>query len=225
MNVGRIFGAVCIVCGLLLVAGCGGQKVDVPQEVVAHVDAICTSLMRGGAGFRHAQGAATTDRLFLDIPDAAVRRAAALHFGRRLLSVDLKSLAIHPRASVTGLFGDYICQCFRLMCKCGVEPSRAMDFFFKGFTRFRSSCLDVPAGPRREGESRREYRLRQYYARLFKEIYVYVLSIVQRFWLPNLSRYLPPEYHDEFRRRLKAFELPEASAAPAAPSNRAVSEP
>lgn len=36
-------------------------------------------------------------------------------------------------------------------------------------------------------------------------------SFFEQVWLPNLSRYLPPEFHDEFHRRLKMFMLLPAS--------------
>lgn len=192
-------------------SGCGGWNGEdkIPQVVVVRIDDICKSLMRGGVGFRHVQETASTDRLFLNIQDMRARHDAALRFGDGLLSVDVKSLDYKRREMATGLYGEYVCQCFRLMRKCNVEPSRAMDFLFEGLGRYRASCLDIQTG-RLEGESHAESQWRRECARKLRDDYRLTLSIFERFWLPKLSRYLPPEYHDEFRRRLKAFEIPEA---------------
>lgn len=202
-------------CAAVFFCGCGVDKRTdtVPSATATRINEIHESLMRGGIGFRHVQETESTDRLFLDIQDENARRIAACRFGDSLLSLDLRSLDYRRRADSTCLYGEYICQCFRLMRKCDVEPSLAMDFLFEGLGRYKSACLDISTEECLAGESRAESRRRRECARTLRDSYRLTLSIFKRFWLPNLSRYLPPEFHDEFRRRLRAFELPPSRPA------------
>lgn len=216
MNSGRIGLVVCSACGLLLAAGCGegDGRAKVPPAFAARIDAIGASLRRGGRGFPHREGFAETDRLFDAIPEGEDRRAAALAFGDMLLALDLGGILPYPsRESSVILWQTYLNQSLELMNKGGVAPGMAMDRYFKGFSKYRDACLGVPTDGQRMGESRRDFISRYSCAYILRDHYKLALSIFRRFWLPNLSRYFPPEYHDEFRRRLKAFELPEASSA------------
>ena len=212
-----------LLCCLLLAAGYG--RTNVPPEFAARIDVIGASLMRGGRGFLHVREFAETDRLFDAIPEGAGRRAAALAFGDMLLALDLGGLSYLFKEGTVPLYLQYLDQSLYLMNRGGIAPGAAMDCYFKGLSKFRAVCLGVPTDGQRAGESRREFLDRRTCAHKLKEDYKLALSIFRRFWLPDLSRYFPPEYHDEFRRRLKAFELPEASAAPDAPSSRATSKP
>ena len=228
MNSGRMVFVVCFAWGLLLAAGCGGGngRAKVPPEFAARIDAIGASLMRGGRGFLHMKEFAETERLFDAIPEGEGRRAAARAFGDMLLSARIAQLPYLLRESATGVYAPlYVCQCFNCMRRCGVSTRAAIEFFFKGLSVYRNSCLTIPTEKVLAGETPEETRNRLYCARILGQDYEMCMTIFKKIWLPDLSRYLPPEYHDEFRRRLKAFELPEASSAPAAPSSRATSKP
>ena len=203
-------------CCLLLAAGYG--RTNVPPEFAARIDVIGASLMRGGRGFLHVRESAETDRLFDAIPEGAGRRAAALAFGDMLLSARIAQLPYLLRESATGVYALYVCQCFKCMRRCGVSTRAAIEFFFKGLSVYRNSCLTIPTEKVLAGETPKETRNRLYCARILGQDYEMRMSIFKQIWLPNLSRYFPPEYHDEFRRRLKAFELPEASSAAPPPA-------
>lgn len=210
MNIGRITLTVLVATGLLLVGGCGVRDDVVPRAFAQRMDTIRESLMRGGGGFAHHKEFEATDRLFDGIPDGAARQAAALAFGDMLLSVDLSSLSYRMRESTTSLYALYVCQCFRNMERCGVSTRTAVEFFFRGLAAYRDSCLTVSSDEAVADESPVETRARRECARILRQDYELRMRIFAQIWLPDLSRYLPPEYHDEFRRRLKAFEIPEA---------------
>ena len=228
MNGGRIVLVVCVAWGLLLAAGCsegdGGAKV--PPEFAARIDVIGASLMRGGRGFPHLEGFAETDRLFDAIPEGAGRRAAALAFSDMLLALDLGGILPYPsREFSVSLYRKYLYQALELMNKSGVAPGMVMDRYFEGFSKYRDACLGVPSDGQRAGESRRDFIGRYSCACNLRDDYKLALSIFRRFWLPDLSQCFPPEYHDEFRRRLKAFEQSEPSRLPRTLPRRATSEP
>ena len=211
-------------CCLLLAAGYG--RTNVPPEFAARIDVIGASLMHGGRGFPHREGFAETDRLFDAIPEGAGRRAAALAFSDMLLALDLGGILPYPsRESSVILWQSYLNQSLELMNKGGVAPDMVMDRYFKGFSKYRDACLGVPVDGQRAGESRRDFISRYSCAYILRDHYKMALSIFRRFWLPNLSRYFPPELHDEFRRRLKVFERSEPSRLPRTLPRRATSKP
>ena len=207
-----------VTASVLLLGGCeqGNRTVRPPAAVVQRVEAIHAALTRQGSHFKHLAEFEATDRLFDGIADGKERKAAAEAFGRMILSVDLQSLPLPFRENVTSKYALYVCQCFKIMRRCGIPIREAMEFFFQGLANYRDSCEDPSlAMPPREGENIEDVRVRQASARILKEDYAARMSIFEHVWLPNLSRYLPPELHDEFRRRLKAF-----SSSPSQPEER-----
>ena len=210
MDIGRITLTALVASGLLLVGGCGVRDDVVPRAFAQRMDTIRESLMRGGGGFAHHKEFEATDRLFDGIPDGAARQAAALAFVDMLLSLGLEKIPYQSRSETVHLYRKYLCQGLELMNKGGVSPRIAMNRYFEGLTKYRAACFGISMAGQQEGERREDYMRRRECARWLRNDYKLALSIFARFWLPNLSRYLPPEYHDEFRRRLKAFEIPEA---------------
>lgn len=208
MNVKCIWA--CVACLLVPVMGCEKARQDhlTPAAVEIRIEAVRSSLMRGATGFCHVKEFATTDRLFDEIPDEKARRAAALAFSDMLLSIDLKGQPYQHRETATGLYRKYLYQSLELMNKAGVEPRDALERYFKGLSKYRDSCLDIPAEDRMPSESPEERRERHDCARKLKDDYRLALSIFERFWLPHLSRVLLPDLHDEFRRHLKGFSSP-----------------
>ena len=213
MEIDRMAAAAFVAFGILLCAGCGARDGEVPKAFAQRMDTIRESLMRGGSGFLHLREFEATDRLFDELPEGASRRAAATAFGEMLLSLDLERLSYPCRGGTVHLYRKYLCQGLELMNKCGIDPRIAMDRYFEGLLKYRAACLGVSMEGQQTGESREEFRRRRECARELKDDYKLTLSIFERFWLPNLSRYFPPEFHDEFRRRLKAFELPPSRPA------------
>lgn len=203
-----------VTASILFLGGCGQEKRTVrpPAAIVQRVETIHTALTQRGSHFKHLAEFDATDRLFDEMTDGEERKAAAEAFGRMILSVDLQSLPLPFRESVTSKYALYVCQCFKIMRRCGIPTREAMEFFFRGLANYRASCEDPSlAMPPKEGERPDEARFRQSSARILKEDYVARMSIFEQVWLPNLSRYLPPEFHDEFHRRLKTFMLSPAS--------------
>lgn len=205
MNVKCIWASVA--CLLVPVIGCEKDRRDhlTPAAVESRIEAVHTSLMRGATGFCHVKEFETTDRLFDEISDKKMRRAAALAFSDMLLSIDLKGQPYQHRATATGLYRKYLYQSLELMNKAGVEPRDALERYFRGLSKYRDSCLDIPSEDRMPEESPEERRERRDCARKLKDDYRLALSIFERFWLPRLSQVFPPDLHDEFKRRLKDF--------------------
>lgn len=193
---------------VLLFGGCEQENRTVrpPASVVQRVETIHAALTQRGSHFKHLAEFEATDRLFDGIADSEERKAAAEAFGRMILSVDLQSLPLPFREIATSKYVLYVCQCFKIMRRCGIPTREAMAFFFRGLANYRDSCEDLSlAKPPKEGKNPDDARLRLSAARILKEEYSARMSVFEHVWLPNLSRYLPPELHDEFRRRLKAF--------------------
>ena len=207
-----------VTAGFLLLGGCEQENraVRPPAAVVQRVETIHAALTQQGSHYKHLAEFEATDRLFDGIEDSEERKAAAEAFGRMILSVDLQSLLLPFRETATSKYALYVCQCFKIMGRCGIPTREAMEFFFQGLANYRDSCEDPSlAMPPREGENPEDVRVRQSSARILKEDYAARMSIFEHVWLPNLSRYLPPELHDEFRQRLKAF-----SSSPSLPEER-----
>ena len=122
-----------------------------------------------------------------------------------LLSFDLKGLPYRQREGATRIYREYLYLAFDIMKKCGVEPRVALEYYFKGLTKYRNSCIDISDRDILPGEVFEDSRWRRDCARKLKDDYKLTLSIFERFWLPHLSRVLPPDLHEEFRQRLKAF--------------------
>lgn len=213
MEIDRMAAAAFVAFGILLCAGCGARDGEVPKAFAQRMDTIRASLMRGGSGFPHLQEFEATDRLFDEMPEGVSRRAAATAFGEMLLSLDFSALPYRMRESATSLYAQYVCQCFKGMVRCGLSTRTAIESFFRGLGLYRDSCLTVPIVESVDGETLDETRARLYCARILRQDYEVRMSIFEQIWLPNLSRYLPPEFHDEFRRRLRAFELPPSRPA------------
>ena len=207
-----------VTASVLLLGGCeqGNRTVRAPAAVVQRVETIHAALTQRGTHFKHLAEFEATDRLFDGIADGEERKAAAEAFGRMVLSVDLQSLPLPFREDVTPKYALYVCQCFKIMRRCGIPIREAMEFFFQGLANYRDSCEDPSlAMPPKEEENPDDARFRLSAARILKEDYAARMSIFENVWLPNLSRYLPPELHDEFRQRLKAF-----SSSPSLPEER-----
>ena len=205
-----------ILC-FFLVVGCkpAEQEMRVPDDVVTQNDALRNCLLRGGEGFDHLKEQDAIRQRYIDIADADVRKSSALSLGATLLSIGLKRLPYRQREGATRVYREYLYLAFDIMKKCGVESRVALDYYFNGLSKYRDSCLDISDKDILPGETFEGARWRRDCARKLKDDYRLALSIFERFWLPNLSRYLPPELHDEFRRRLKAF-----STLPAQPEGR-----
>lgn len=202
-----------VTAGVLFLGGCEKENRTVrpPETVVRRVEAIHTALTRRGSHFKHLAEFAETDRLFDGIADREERKASAEAFGSALLSVDLQSLPLPFRENATSKYALYVCQCFKIMRRSDIPTREAMEFFFRGLAKYRDSCEDPSLSvPPKEGEAPDEAKSRLSSARILKEDYAARMSVFEHVWLPNLSRYLPPEFHDEFCRRLKAFMPPAA---------------
>jgi len=207
-----------ILTSLLLLGGCerANRTVRPPAIAVRRIETIHAALTQRGIQFKHLAEFEATDHLFDGISDGEARKAAAEAFGRMILSVDLQSLPLPFREVATSKYALYVCQCFKIMRRCGLPTRDAMEFFFHGLAKYRASCEDPSlAKPPQEGEDPDAARDRRTSARVLKEDYAARMSIFEQVWMPNLSRYLPDEFHDEFRRRLKAYR---ASQSPKEPS-------
>ncbi len=195
---------------VLLFGGCEQENRTVrpPAAVVQRVETIHAALTQRGSHFKHLAEFEATDRLFDGIADSEERKAAAEAFGRMILSVDLQSLPLPFREIATSKYALYVCQCFKIMRRCGIPTREAMEFFFQGLATYRDSC-EAPslAMPPKGGENPDDARLRLSCAHILKEDYAAQMSVFEQVWLPNLSRHLPTEFHDEFRHRLKMFML------------------
>ena len=207
---------------LFLVAGCkpAAREACVPEDVMTQNEVLHNCLMRGGVGFDHRKKQDVIRHCFIDIADADVRKMAAISFGVMLLSIDLKRLPYRQREGATRVYREYLYLAFDIMRKCGVEPRVALDYYFNGLSKYRDSCLDISDKDILPGEAFEDSRWRRDCARKLMDDYKLTLSIFERFWLPHLSRVLPSELHDEFRKRLNAFSaLPSQSEDRSSASN------
>lgn len=175
-----------------------------PNDVATQNEILRECLLQGGVGFDHRKGQDAVRRCYLDIADVEARKNAALSLGDMLLSVNLMELPFRQREGATRVYREYLYLAFEIMKECGVEPRIALDRYFNGLSKYRDSCLDISGADILSGETFEDSRWRRDCARKLKDDYKLALSIFERFWLPRLSRVLPSDLHDEFRRRLRS---------------------
>ena len=148
--------------------------------------------------------------------NASLRAKLSHELSQIVLSVDLTNQPFRavgaaakrsfPREWVTGDYPRYIAAVCWIMKKNGCPPELEMDFFFKALQKFRDACFSVPlAFWPLPGESRELCSARTTAARHLYGEYKNIMSYIRRFVLPELSKYLPPELHDEFKRRIEPF--------------------
>lgn len=193
-----------ICLGSIVCIGCERlrQEARVPSYVEEHVMAIKRTLLCDVKGINLQVEAENTMNMFCSISNSAQRIRAIRVYSNMLRAIDLSNMPYHAREWATGQYGSSVCHCFRIMRKCGVGPEESMDWFFSCLAKFKCLCLSIPNAEKVPGESMSESRLRRHYLRLFRSDYEYLISILRRFWIPQLSLYLPEEYHAEFVRRL-----------------------
>lgn len=205
----------------LFACGCQQQEKEMPDVAVnvarAKFRHIKTSLNNGKTGVTNFFYVATEIAGVISAVSNADRRAElALELSQMLLAVDLKNqpylsprtngVAFMQRERAAIVFYDYIFPVLGAMKDCGSSPNDRMEFFFNAILKYKDACFSVPVGWRRlPGESRETCSHRNNTAYTLWGDYQQRMSEIRRFMLPRLSVYLPPEFHDEFKRRIEPF--------------------
>ena len=202
------FGIIVIGMSGFVCVGCDRQQRDatVPSYIAEHVETIRRTLKYEGNRIDLNKTAESTMNMFCSISNKLQRIRAVKTYSDMLLAIDLKDLPCQTREWATSQYGSSVCHCFRIMRKCEVAPAESIDWFFTCLAKFKDLCQSISTVERLPGETMSESRLRHHYLRLYRSDYEYLISILRRFWIPQLSLYLPEEYHSEFVRRLNFLE-------------------
>ena len=206
-----------IVVSLLLMSGCRSRDDVAYDEALSRFREVRDDINAGGIGIRPLNEAGSImDGWISCVSNASLRAKLSHELSQIVLSVDLTNQPFRavgaaakrsfPREWVTGDYPRYIAAVCWIMKKNGCPPELEMDFFFKALQKFRDACFSVPlAFWPLPGEDLELNIARTTAARNLYSDYDYVMSYIRRFVLPELSKHLPPELHDEFKRRIEPF--------------------
>lgn len=212
------------VSSLVLVAAGGcNRSIDlnvdgIPQHVASHIDSIRVCLRRGGVGCDFLGEYENTIRLFCCLSNSTQQVNAAAAYAKMLRMIELKDLPYPLREGATLQYGRSVRQCFEIMRRCNVSPKESMDFLFDGLSKYKDSCYSVALDFKVPGETQKDARRRRECGLVLRDDCAMQLSYIKRSWIPNLSRCLPKEYHDEFVRRLDVLTVSKKEAVPCAES-------
>jgi len=169
------------------------------------IQLIRESLTKNDIKYPHHELVARINERMSGISNKNNRAEGAYSYAQMLKNADIATLPYRRRSAAASLYGRHICFSFRLMMMNGVDPQDAMSVFFDCLFRYREACFSISAAARNPNERLDEYAQRQECARGMSDAYGYTVSVIKRFWLPNLSEYLPNVYHEEFRRRFESL--------------------
>ena len=213
----QIFFAKLVVAALLLIAGCRRHDDVAYDETLERFCEVRNDLNAGGFGVGSLNEAGIIMNGWIScVSNASLRTKLSLELAKIILSVDLTNQPYRaagavvkrrfPRECITRDYPRYINAVCWIMKKNGCPPDFEMDFFLAALQKFRDSCFSVPiAFGTLSGESLELCSARTTAARHLYGEYDYVMSYIRRFVLPELSKYLPPELHDDFNRRIEPF--------------------
>ena len=202
---------------LLPLTGCRRHDEAACANVRERLREVCNNLNLGEPGIRpFREIGSRIDEWFSSVSNASLRAGLSLELSEMLLAVNLTNQPYRavrqnatrsfPRLDVTASYPRYINVVCWIMKKNGCPPDFKMDFFFKALQKFRDACFSVPlAFDLLPGEDLELNSVRTTTARHLYSDYDYVMSYIRRFVLPELSKHLPPELHDEFKRRIEPF--------------------
>ena len=209
-----------IVTNLVLVVagGCNrsmGLSADgIPKHVASHIDSIRVCLRRGGVGCDFLGEYENTIRLFCCLSNSTQQVNAATAYAKMLRMIELRDLPYPLREGATLQYGRCVRQCFEIMRRCNVSPKESMDFLFDGLSKYKDSCYSVALDLNVPGETQKDARRRRECGLVLRDDCAMQLSYIRRSWIPNLSRCLPKDCHDEFVRRLDVLTVSKMGTVP-----------
>lgn len=170
------------------------------------------SLTTEHSKYPHQQLVARLSGMLVSISNQTCRTEAVKQYATMLSEVELSSLPDCKKATSVRMYGEHVCFMFRILIENGVPPDDAMSMFFGCLEKYRSLCMVVPVFDKTTGESQSVYQTKVKCACALTDAYNYTISIIRQFWLPNLSDYLIPEYHDKFKCLIEPFLTPDDHA-------------
>jgi len=190
------------------VCGCGAEQSGeaiARAKFTGEIKAIGEALVNEGVKYPHQEIVTRINVLMAGISNQTWRAEAARSYAQMLKDAELGALPYRKRGKSVMLYGRYVLFAFRVMIKNGVDPKESMELFFACMEKYRTVCSSVSADEKIANERPDECKIRKECVLEMKESYSYTVSIINRFWLPSLSDYLPPEHHEDFKQRIAPF--------------------
>lgn len=163
------------------------------------------SLSQGRSGYSHNENRQAFVDLIDNIPDVGKRVELADLYIKSILDFDLLALPYRYRACSTIYYFEYLEMALKVMQSANFSDRQIMDVFFKCLSKYKKVCIGTPLVPKMDEESLTDYSWRSDCAKKLYEEYAQRMSEIQRFWMPDLAKYLPKTVHDEFKSRITPF--------------------
>lgn len=167
------------------------------------------SLAQGRSGYSRNENRLALVGLIDSIPDDDQRVELADLYVKEILDFNLLAIPYRYRECSTIYYFEYLEMALKVMRSANFSDRQIIDSFFKGLSKYREVCIGVPLSSKTEEESLTDYSWRSDCAKkLFKD-YAQRMDEIQRFWIPDLAKFLPMSVHGEFKNRIMPFlELP-----------------
>lgn len=184
------------------------------NQVVTHVQNMIMNvrhaLSQGRSGYSHNENRQTLVLLINDIPDVRKRAELADLYIKSILDFDLLALPYRQRACSTIYYFEYLEMALKVMQSANFSGRQIIDVFFMGLSKYREVCVGAPLVPKMDDESLADYSWRSDCTKKLYEEYAQRMSEIQRFWMPDLAKYLSKTVHAEFKSRITPFlEIPD----------------
>lgn len=168
------------------------------------------SLAQGRSGYSRNENRLALVGLIDGISDVGQRVELADLYVKEILDFDLLAIPYRYRECSTIYYFEYLEMALKVMQSANFSGRQIIDVFFMGLSKYREVCVGAPLVPKMDDESLADYSWRSDCTKKLYEEYAQRMSEIQRFWMPDLAKYLSKTVHAEFKSRITPFlEIPD----------------